>query len=275
MAKETIGPHIKRIRKANNLTQEQFAKSLGYSHKSVITHIEKGDADMTYEKILLLLKKYNLDANELFKTKKDDKKAKGIIVYIHGLHGSADEAADFSFLKNHYDVVGLDYTDGNPWELEHTIVDKFKYLTSDYDEIIVIANSIGAFYCYEYLSDFNIKKAFFISPIADMFKIVFDMMIENNISVDKLREERFIDLKNGQTLYYEFYKHVLDYEDSWKTPTEILYGSDDEMVYIENISNFLAKHPLTRLTIKDGSGHFFHTKEEKEFIKNWVLRNLK
>ena len=61
-----IGIKIKEIRKAYGLTQDQFAKSLGYSDKSVISHIEKGDADMTYEKIQLLLKTYNLDANELF-----------------------------------------------------------------------------------------------------------------------------------------------------------------------------------------------------------------
>ena len=50
-----------------------MAESLGYSGKSVISHIEKGDADMTYEKILLLLRTYKLDANELFETERIDK----------------------------------------------------------------------------------------------------------------------------------------------------------------------------------------------------------
>ena len=74
MSNETIGPKIKEFRKKNNLTQDQLAESLGYSGKSVISHIEKGDADMTYEKILLLLRKYMLDANELFEVEKIDKK---------------------------------------------------------------------------------------------------------------------------------------------------------------------------------------------------------
>ena len=56
MSKETIGPKIKQFRKKRKLTQDELAKSLGYSGKSVISHIEKGDADMTYEKILLLLR---------------------------------------------------------------------------------------------------------------------------------------------------------------------------------------------------------------------------
>ena len=73
MSKEIIGPKIKMFRKKRRITQEELAKSLGYSDKSVISHIEKGDADMTYEKILLLLRTYMLDANELFEVERIDK----------------------------------------------------------------------------------------------------------------------------------------------------------------------------------------------------------
>ena len=72
MNHETIGPKIKQFRKKRKLTQDELAESLGYSGKSVITHIEKGDADMTYEKILLLLRTYMLDANELFEVERID-----------------------------------------------------------------------------------------------------------------------------------------------------------------------------------------------------------
>ena len=74
MSKNSIGPRIKKFRKSHHLTQEELADSLGYSHKSVITHIEKGDADMTYEKILLLIRNYCLDANELFDVSDIDKR---------------------------------------------------------------------------------------------------------------------------------------------------------------------------------------------------------
>ena len=191
MSSEKIGPRIKRFRKKRKLTQEELAEALGYSGKSVISHIEKGDADMTYEKILLLLRTYMLDANELFEVDKIDKqlddwkaiqrKDKKVAVYIHGLHGSANEANDFSYLESEYDVVGLDYPDGNPWDLKDTIRNEFIKLTSNYKEVVVIANSIGAFYAYEYLSDFNIKQAFFISPIADMCMAIIDLMMKYHI----------------------------------------------------------------------------------------------
>ena len=284
MKQRKIGSKIKELRKERKLTQTDLANSLGYYDKSVISHIEKGDADMTYEKILLLIRTYMLDANRLFDVEEIDKKIgdfrfnerknKKVCVYIHGLNGSKDEAEDFSYLKVQYDVVGLDYKDGNPWEIAGILREEFKKITYSYKEIIVIANSIGAFYAYQYLSDFNIKKAFFISPIASMLQQIINLMLKYNITRDKFEEEKIIKLENGQTLSYDFYKEVSNESDNWNVPTEILYGSRDDVVYIENIADFLAHHPHARLTIKQESEHYFHTPKEKEFIKEWILRNL-
>ena len=152
MSNETIGPKIKEFRKKNKITQDQLAESLGYSGKSVISHIEKGDADMTYEKILLLIRKYMIDANELFAAQEVDQKIyelrkdKTIVVYIHGLYGSHEEVKYLIEKSRYIDVVGLEYQDGNPWEVKDKIRDEFIKLTKDYKQVVVIANSIGAFY---------------------------------------------------------------------------------------------------------------------------------
>ena len=284
MANETIGPKIKQFRKDNNLTQEQLAEALGYSGKSVISHIEKGDADMTYEKMVLFLNKFKIDANELFgianpnpKVKEEvaPQKVKRVAVYIHGLKGSSKEANDYKFLKGQYDVVGLDYEDGNPWELKETIQKEFKKLIKGYQEVIVIANSIGAFYACEYLSDFKIKQAFFISPIVSMLQTIVDLMNLYEIKDRDLKRKKFIKLDNGTMLSYDFYQHVSTEDDHWKVPTEILYGAYDQEIYILSVTEFLENHPLCRLTIKNESEHFFESQEEKLFIKNWIKRLLK
>ena len=284
MSKLTIGSKVKRIRKANGLSQEELAKSLGYSGKSVIAHIEKGDADMTYEKILLMIKEYCLDANELFdvsdidraiKAYNEQPKSNKVVVYIHGMKDSSLKAEEYKYIEG-YDIKGLDYEDGNPYEMKDIIRNKFSELIKPYDEVVVIANSIGAFYTYEYLYDFNIKQAFFISPIANMFQIIFNLMINNGITRERLKEERFIKIDRDTTLSYEFYQYLSDnlHNSNYQVPTEILYGSKDELVYIEDINTFVMDHDA-RLTIKKGSKHYFHTDEEKEFIKNWILRNIK
>ena len=274
MAKKTIGLKIKEFRKKNNLTQDALAKSLGYYDKSVISHIEKGDADMTYEKINLLLKVYNLDPNDLFDLDSQNNKKK-VAIYIHGLHGSHKEAEDFAFLKEDYDVFGLKYKDANPWELKNVIQREFKKLTKNYDEVVVIANSIGAFYACEYLSDFNIQRAFFISPIVSMFQNIVDLMTMYGIKDKTLKRKKIIELEDGNTLSFDFYQHVSNDEDHWSVPTDILYGAYDEVVYTGSMLEFLENHPLARLTVKSESEHYFQSEEEKEFIKDWMLRLLK
>ena len=69
---KTIGPAIKKFRISRGLTQEQLASLLGYSHKSVITHIEKGESEMSYEKIALLLETFDISADELFRMNEDN-----------------------------------------------------------------------------------------------------------------------------------------------------------------------------------------------------------
>lgn len=288
MNKETIGPRVKKIRKKKGLTQAQLAKDLGYSHKSVITHIEKGESEMSYEKMLLLLKTYLIDANELFDTSDDMKrldeiiedehnrvKSDKVMVYIHGLHGSYKEAEEYKYIKG-YDVRGLDYSDGNPWEVGPIIKEKFKEIIKPYKEVVVIANSIGAFYTYEYLYEFDIKHAFFISPIASMRKILFDYIFSGKVNKDELKEKRYITLDDGTVISYDFYEKYSnnDYHGQWDTLTDILYGDKDELVYIENIADFLSSHPNSRLTICHDGGHFLHTEEEKEFVKNWINKSI-
>ena len=59
-----LGIKIKELRISLGLSQQQFAESLGYTHKSMINKIELGKCDMSYDKILKLLKEYNLNASE-------------------------------------------------------------------------------------------------------------------------------------------------------------------------------------------------------------------
>ena len=62
--KKTIGEKIKEIRIQNNLTMDELAKELGYSSRSTIKKIESGINDISYEKLLLLLKKYKISMDE-------------------------------------------------------------------------------------------------------------------------------------------------------------------------------------------------------------------
>ena len=55
-----LGDKIKEIRINEGLSQEAFAKELGYTSKSTINKIEKGINEISYDKLMLLIDKYNL-----------------------------------------------------------------------------------------------------------------------------------------------------------------------------------------------------------------------
>ena len=63
-----LGNKIKEIRLEQGLTQEEFAKELGYTSKSTVNKIEKGVNDISYDKLELLIQKFDLEVNELFDT---------------------------------------------------------------------------------------------------------------------------------------------------------------------------------------------------------------
>ena len=69
-----------------------------------------------------------------------------LVLYIHGKGGSPAESEHYKSLFPEYHVIGLDYQTFTPWATGkeiHTAVSKFK---NEYEKIILIANSIGAFF---------------------------------------------------------------------------------------------------------------------------------
>lgn len=65
MEKKKLGNKLKDIRIRNNMSQQEMAKSLGYSSRSTINKIEKGINEMSYEKIIRLMDLYGLSKPEL------------------------------------------------------------------------------------------------------------------------------------------------------------------------------------------------------------------
>ena len=280
-----FGQKIRRIRKSLGMTQQEFADALGYAHKSTINKIESGQEDMSFQKLLTLVNKFSLDAQDLFEVPDEvwDQidKATGqkrlpqhedCLIYIHGLYGSSLEAELYAPSTNDIDIIGLDYDDGDPWIVKDQIIERFKDIASRYKGVYVLANSIGAFYCYRYLSSFDIKKAFFISPLVNMKQVIEKLMRKHHISLTRLEEEKIIQLDNGQSLSYDFYMS-LNIPDSWDVKTYILYGEKDKLVNQESLIHFLANHDATLKVIRNAS-HYFYTPGQNRCVKKWVYENL-
>lgn len=64
MAYRVLGDRIKKIRLDNNMSQQEFAEALGYTHKSMINKLETGLTDMSFDKVIKLILEFNVNANE-------------------------------------------------------------------------------------------------------------------------------------------------------------------------------------------------------------------
>ena len=198
---------------------------------------------------------------------------KRLVIYIHGKGGNAEEANHYRPLFTGSDVIGFDYTSQNPWDAQNEFSSFFDSCSEDYDEVILIANSIGAFFAMSALAEKNISKALFISPIVNMEKLITDMMMWSNVTEDELESKKEIPTAFGQTLSWEYLCYVRKHPIKWNILTCILYGGKDHLTSRETISEFAEKQGADLTVMEDGE-HWFHTKEQMQFLDDWLRRSI-
>ena len=198
---------------------------------------------------------------------------KKAVLYIHGKGGSAAEADHYKELFTSYEVIGLDYKTNTPWETGQEISEAVDKLSDTYEEIVLIANSIGAFFSMNGNIADKINRAFFISPIVNMEKLITDMMSWANVTEEDLQEKKYIETEFGETLSLEYLSYVREHPITWNVRTDILYGDKDNLTAIHTIKEFAKEHNTT-LTVMEQGEHWFHTEEQMTFLDNWIRTNL-
>ena len=193
---------------------------------------------------------------------------KNFVIYVHGKGGSADEAEFYKkFFEN---VVGFDYKSENVWDFKEEFL---QFIAGkNLAEIILIANSIGAYFSMNALSGKKIHKAFFISPIVDMEKIIENLMRAENVTENELRAKKIIPTKFGENLSWNYLKYVRENKIDWQSPTEILYGEKDNFTDKQTMFDFAEKIGAKVTVMKNGE-HWFHTAEQMQFLSDWI-KNL-
>ena len=194
---------------------------------------------------------------------------KNTVIYIHGKGGSAAESEHYKPLFPCCDVIGLDYKTFSPWKTGKEIHAAVEKLKAEYNSIILIANSIGAFFSMNAEIDSLIEKAYFISPIVDMEKLITDMMTWANVVEDELKQQGVIRTEFGENLSWDYLCYVRDHPIRWNCPTAILYGSRDNMTSYDTIKSFAEKHHAD-LTVMENGEHWFHTEKQMKFLDSWI-----
>ncbi len=195
---------------------------------------------------------------------------KKVILYIHGKGGNAEEAEHYKTICSGYDVLGLNYKGTTPWETKEEILTEYEILRKEYDSVLIIANSIGAYYAMNALANKDLERAFFISPIVNMEKLISDMMMWANVTERELQKKQEIETSFGETLSWKYLCYVRDNPITWNIPTDILYASNDNLTSYETVLAF-ANETASGLKIMKNGEHWFHTKEQFEFLDHWLM----
>ena len=197
-----------------------------------------------------------------------------LIIYVHGKGGSAEEAKHYRPLFPDSDVIGFDYHAQTPWEAKEEFPRFFDLHSEGYDSVILIANSIGAFFSMNALGEKNISQAMFISPIVNMEQLIANMMMWSHVTENELKTKKEIPTEFGETLSWEYLCYVRKHPIKWSVPTCILYGGKDQLTSWEIVSGFADQIGAKLTVMKDGE-HWFHTEEQMKVLDQWISSSIR
>ena len=194
------------------------------------------------------------------------------VLYVHGRGGSAAECEHYKPLFPGYEVTGADYRSVTPWEAGKEIHAAAVALKARAENVVLIANSVGAFFCLH--ADLNglIRRAYLISPLVDMERMITDMMRWADVTEAELREKGEITADSGETLSWEYLCYVRSHPIHWNVPAQILYAGGDGLIPAETVRDF-AKNHHAGLTVMEGGEHWFHTEEQMAFLDGWIRKH--
>ena len=209
-----------------------------------------------------------------------------VYLFIHGQCGCKEEGAAFAQIAAPAgaQVLAIDLPEHGerkeekarllPWTAVPELKKVFAYMKPRWSQIGLRTNSIGAHLSMLALECETLCRALFVSPIADMERLITDMMGWAGVTEQELKEKGEIPTSFGQTLSWEYLtwerQHPLR---DWNCPTAVLYAGKDNMTSRETIERFSAAHHATLTVMEDGE-HWFHTPEQLAVLQAWEEENI-
>lgn len=134
---------------------------------------------------------------------------------------------------------------------------------------------MGVYFSLLAYKDENIKQCLFLSPVINMKIIIDNMMLWSNTTEKDLKEKQEIKTDFGQTLYWDYYLYVKENPiTNWSKETFILYGSNDNMQE-QNLIQEFSNNFNCELSVLENGEHYFHTKEQLSYYKDWLDKTVR
>ena len=150
----------------------------------------------------------------------------------------------------------------------------YQYARSISDHISFFGCSMGVYFGMLAYHDLPLQKSLFLSPVISMERIIDGLMTGFQVSEQMLKEKQEIVLPVGITLYWDYYRYVKTHPiGAWNVSTGILYGRNDDLVPLAEVSAFAEKNSAV-LEIAENGEHYFHTKEQLDSLRTWLKKSL-
>lgn len=191
----------------------------------------------------------------------------------------AQEAGRYGYQTLSFDLPehGERTQEGVPCKVQNCVRDLrtvMAYARNRWESISLFACSMGAYFSLLEYKNEPLTQALFLSPVVDMKRIIENMMTWFGVTEGRLKEEREISTLVGQTLYWDYYRYVLDHPvENWNCPTSILYGANDSLCERDTIDSFAGKFGCA-LEVVDQGEHYFHTPEQMERYTTWLKKRI-
>ncbi len=210
-----------------------------------------------------------------------------IIIAAHGSHSSkiddcmwvlAEEA-----VKKGYQVLTFDFPQHGervyeterlmPNECVRELEAMYSYAKNCAKSVSVFGCSMGAYFQLLAYADFAIDRAWFLSPVTDMERIIRNLMAYCHVSEEEFWERVTVE-NDIETLYYPYYTYVKSHPiTKWGHETYILRGERDMLCEYEAVRQFADTFQCELTQQKEGE-HWFHTTAQLEFFRAWLRERL-
>ena len=207
-------------------------------------------------------------------------------IFVHGKKSRKEEAKPFAQIaqEHGYQILSFDLPEHGeridekyPCDIWNGINDLNiigQYAKLKWKRLSLFANSLGAYFSLMTYKDIQFEKCMFHSPILDMERLIQNMMKWFNVDEKQLQEKGEIKTPMGEVLSWDYYSFVRNNRIvQWNTPTNILYGSADNLTERLVVDEFKNNHKC-ELEIVEGGQHFFTSKEEIAALYKWIRNNV-
>ncbi len=182
-----------------------------------------------------------------------------------------------------YQVVSFDLPQHGEraWETERIMPDRcirelktvFRYAKGSARQISLFGCSMGAYFQLLTFAEEEIARAWFLSPVTDMERIIHNLMGYCGITEEEF-EERIVVENDIEPLYFPYYTYVRSHPvTKWPHETYILRGEHDTLCEYPYVKDFAERFGCS-LTEQKGGEHWFHTESELAFFRSWIRERL-